>query len=110
MLEDRYLTRYLTRIWLDAIFTAGDSVEVDFVLFSEKSLSGVPLQTCFFTSTGHLPHVASLVASESLHSTISSAMKITPLQFTKVWFMRVSKMAWEVQRSSSGIGNAHMVN
>ena len=105
MLEDRYLTR----IWLDAIFTADDSVEVDFVLF-EKSLSGVQLQTCFFTSTGHLPHVASLVASESLHSTISSAIKITPLQFTKVWFMRVSKMAWEVQRSSSGIGNAHMVN
>ena len=68
--------RYLTRIWLDAIF----SVEVDFVLF-KKSLSGVQLQTCFFTSTDHLPHVASLVDSESLYSTISSEMQITPLQF-----------------------------
>ena len=76
MLEDRYLTR----IWLDAIFTAGDSVEVDFVLF-EKSLSGVQLQTCFFTSTDHLPHVASLFDFESLYSTISSEMQITALQF-----------------------------
>ena len=76
MLEDRYLTR----IWLDAIFTAGDSVEADFVLF-EKTLSGVQLQTCFFTLTDHLPHVASLVVSESLYSTISSEMQITSLQF-----------------------------
>ena len=64
MLEDRYLTK----IWLDAIFTAGDSVEVDFVLF-EKSVSGVELQTCFFTLTDHLPHVASFIDSESLYST-----------------------------------------